>query len=142
MRQATVQFDDGTGECLVHAEGSCVLVLLNIPLKGPVWRVLRDTIEAGCRQYGTVHYDSYFSHWNRIDLLNNSKYDDDPAIDEGDADLSFLPSAYATGCTGKERTNSDEGKSNDAKGNRTVNNNFYQILSPAHREEKIGRAHV
>ena len=179
-------FDDGTGECLIHAEGSCVLSLLKKNQKGSEFEKLKEDIEAGCRQYGIVRYDSYFSHWSRMDFLNSLKYENDPGLDEGDAELNYISTSYITvnnsnninrSNTNNDSHNNDNNNVNDNNSNNDNNikntdnsavndknnakindsndgvnsnvnqqkneqkngmkNNFYQILSPAHNEEKM-----
>jgi hypothetical protein len=78
---ATVVFDDGTGECLVHIEGDPVLTMLKSKVittaDSKKLKELQSTVETFCKQYGEVRYDSYYSRWNKIDALNSAHDDDE-----------------------------------------------------------------
>lgn len=102
-------------------------------------------MEAGCRRYGCVRYDSYFSHWNRIDLLNSWKHDDDIFANDVLADDEILlPHTYDTGDVIKEAKKNNYCNNYDHSAYRNKNkvedsntkNNFYKCLGPAHKEEK------
>lgn len=135
LMQATVLFDDGTGECMVHAEGISVLGLLRRP--GIDFTKICDLVEQGCRQYGAVRYDSYFSHWNRMDALNNTTNDDEAhCVDGIDLQNIHLPAPLPTqpgGSAGIGRVLPNN-YSNSAKIDSVEN--FYKIFSPAHTVEK------
>lgn len=128
-------FDDGTGECSVHAEGICVLGLLR--QRDRSFSALKDRVEEGCRQYGVVRYDSYFSHWNRMDGINNTHNDDEAHYaDDAEIDLTHLhfpppPSAPTNTKNTYNKNNLKNGKVQPA-----LTENFYKILSPAHKVEK------
>lgn len=128
--QATVLFDDGTGECMVHAEGMSVLDLLRRP--GTEFSTICDLVEKGCRQYGAVRYDSYFSHWNRMDALNNTTHDDEAhGVDEMDMQNIYLPAPLPMqpGGSAGVGANRNSSKTDSVE-------NFYKIFSPAHTVEK------
>ena len=111
----------------------------------PNWDVVKDLIENGCRQYGSVRYDSYFSHWNRIDVLNSNKHDDD-YDDENEIDSDCLPSTYDTMNTNNKNKKDNysrdyntkiDNKKFDEKEKFMMENNFYKVVSPAHVVEKV-----
>ena len=145
LYQATVQFNDGTSECLVHSEGPSVFEFLKKPHKLSEWKILKDKMEGGCHQYGSVRYDSYFSHWNRLDRLNSWTDADDLFVEEDEENNYSLPYSYDTENTVKKampnnyNNNYDHAsyKKNDKRDDPDSKNNFYKFLSPAHKEEKL-----
>jgi hypothetical protein len=128
-----VLFDDGTGECMVHAEGPSVLDLLRRP--GNEFTRIWDLVEKGCRQYGAVRYDSYFSHWNRMDALNNTTHDDEAhGVDAIDMQNIHLPAPLPMQPGGSAGAVAVSANGNSAQTNSVEN--FYKIFSPAHTFEK------
>jgi hypothetical protein len=128
-----VLFDDGTGECMVHAEGTSVLDLLRRP--GNEFTKIWDLVEKGCRQYGAVRYDSYFSHWNRMDALNNTTHDDEArGVDAIDMQDIHLPAPHPMQPGGSAGAGAVYANRNSAQ--RDSVENFYKIFSPAHTVEK------
>ena len=132
--KATVLFDDGTGECLVHAEGVSAVSLLSRCGGAPFSSDLKERVEEGCLRYGAVRYDSYFSHWHRMDALNNTTQEDGGAFfGDADADVphSILPPTFVIPA---KRSSSSYLQIREADS--TVTDNFYNILGPAHKIEK------
>ena len=146
-----MQFNDGTSECLVHTEGPCVFAFLKNPRELSEWNVLKEKMEGGCRQYGSVRYDSYFSHWNRLDRLNSWTDADDIFFEENEGNNYSLPHSYDTENSVKKTiipnnyNNSYDHasyKKNSKIDDLNSKNNFYKFLSRAHKEEKILESYI
>ena len=107
-------------------------------------------MEAGCRRYGTVRYDSFFSHWSRIDALKSNALNDQPCDADGDLDIfrdsdsdadaendpvrgshRYPPPAYDKAAP-TSKLNGASKESQPA----LLAPNFYKVLSPAHRVER------
>lgn len=126
-------FDDGTGECLVHAEGISAVSLLSRSGGAPFSSDLKDRVEEGCLRYGAVRYDSYFSHWHRMDALNNTTQEDGAAF-TWDTDVphsSILPPTFVI-----PPKSSSSSYLKIPETHSVVTDNFYNILGPAHKIEK------
>ena len=108
-------------------------------------------MEGGCRQYGSVRYDSYFSYWNRLDRLNSWTDADDIFVEENEGNNCSLPHSYDIENSVKKTiipnnyNNSYDHASYKKNGkidDSNSKNNFYKFSSRAHKEEKILESYI